>query len=98
MNEYLSFVMRLIFAFGVCFELPVVLTLLASIGVVTRQSLIQKWRIAILIIFVIAAFITPPDILSMVGLALPLIILYGLSIVMVSVLENYRRRKSQLNV
>ncbi len=97
-NEYLSFVMRLIFAFGVCFELPVVLTLLASIGVVTRQSLIQKWRIAILIIFVIAAFITPPDILSMLGLALPLIILYGLSIVMVSVLENYRRRKSQLNV
>ena len=93
-NEYLSFVMRLIFAFGICFEMPVVLTLLASIDLVTRQGLIQKWRIAILLIFIIAAIITPPDILSMLGLALPLIILYGLSIVMVTFLENYRQRKS----
>lgn len=93
-NEYLSFVMRLIFAFGICFEMPVVLTLLASVDMVTRQGLIQKWRIAVLLIFIIAAIITPPDILSMLGLALPLIILYGLSIVMVTFLENYRQRKS----
>lgn len=93
-NEYLSFVMRLIFAFGICFEMPVVLTLLASINMVSREGLIQKWRIAVLLIFILAAIITPPDILSMLGLALPLVILYGLSIIMVSFLENYRRRKS----
>lgn len=97
-NEYLSFVMRLIFAFGICFEIPVVLTLLASIDMVTRQGLIQKWRIAVLLIFIIAAIITPPDILSMLGLALPLIILYGLSIVMVTFLENYRQRKIKPHV
>jgi len=97
-NEYLSFVMRLIFAFGICFEMPIVLTLLASIGVVSRQSLIEKWRIAVLLIFIVAAVITPPDVLSMLGLALPLIILYGLSIIMVTILENYRQRKSQSHV
>ena len=93
-NEYLSFVMRLIFAFGICFEMPVVLTLLAGINLITRQGLIEKWRISVLLIFIIAAIITPPDILSMLGLALPLIILYGLSIIMVTFLENYRQRKS----
>jgi sec-independent protein translocase protein TatC len=92
-NEYLSFVMRLIFSFGICFELPVLLTLLASINVLTSESLIKKWRLAVLAIFVIAAIITPPDILSMVGLAFPLIILYGLSVFMVRLLENYLRKK-----
>jgi sec-independent protein translocase protein TatC len=82
-NEYLSFVMHLIFAFGICFELPVLLTLLASIGLITTQTLINKWRIAVVTIFIVAAFITPPDIISMLGLALPLVILYGLSIMMV---------------
>jgi len=86
--------MRLIFAFGICFEMPVALTLLASINVISREGLIQRWRIAVLLIFILAAIITPPDILSMLGLALPLVILYGLSIVMVTFLENYRRRKS----
>ena len=89
-NEYLSFVMRLIFAFGICFELPVLLTLLASVGMITAQTLISKWRIAIVAIFVIAAFITPPDIISMVGLALPLVILYGLSIIMVKFTSKRR--------
>ena len=86
-NEYLSFVMRLIFAFGISFELPVLLTLLANVGMVSSQGLIIKWRFAVVGIFIIAAVITPPDILSMVGLAIPLIILYGISILMVRWVE-----------
>jgi sec-independent protein translocase protein TatC len=86
-NEYLSFVMRLIFAFGISFELPVLLTLLANVGMVTSQGLITKWRFAVVGIFIVAALITPPDMLSMVGLAIPLIILYGLSILMVKWVE-----------
>lgn len=86
-NEYLSFVMRLIFAFGISFELPVLLTLLANVGMVSSQGLITRWRFAVVGIFIIAAVITPPDMLSMVGLAIPLIILYGISILMVRWVE-----------
>jgi sec-independent protein translocase protein TatC len=91
-NEYLSFVLRLIFAFGVCFELPILLTLLCHVGMLNRQSLIEKWRIAVLIIFIVSAFITPPDILSMLGLAVPLILLYAVSIIMITLLENKKRK------
>jgi len=91
-NEYLSFVMRLIFAFGVCFELPVLLTLLAKVGTVTSQGLITKWRFAVVGIFIIAAIITPPDILSMIGLAIPLIVLYGVSILMVKWIEQRHQK------
>ena len=93
-NEYLSFVMRLIFAFGLSFELPILLTLLANVGMVTSQSLIAKWRFAIVGIFIVAALITPPDILSMIGLAIPLIILYGISILMVRLVEKRRQSYS----
>jgi sec-independent protein translocase protein TatC len=86
-NEYLSFVMRLVFAFGISFELPVLLTLLANVGMVSSQGLIAKWRFAVVGIFVIAAVITPPDMLSMIGLAIPLIVLYGISILMVRWVE-----------
>ena len=86
-NEYLSFVMRLIFAFGISFELPVLLTLLANVGMVSSEGLITRWRFAVVGIFIIAAVITPPDMLSMVGLAIPLIILYGISILMVRWVE-----------
>lgn len=89
-NEYLSFVMRLIFAFGISFELPVLLTLLANVGMVTSQGLITKWRFAVVGIFIVAAIVTPPDMLSMVGLAIPLIVLYGISIIMVRWVERRR--------
>ena len=87
-NEYLNFVMRLILAFGICFELPVVLSLLAITKFVTSKMLLERWRIAVVVIFAIAAFITPPDIISMIGLAVPLILLYGVAIFMVRFIEK----------
>lgn len=92
-NEYLSFVLRLIFAFGACFELPILLTLLCHVGMLTRQTLVDKWRIAVLIIFIVAAFITPPDMLSMLSLAVPLILLYAVSIVMIAFLETHNLKR-----
>lgn len=79
-SEYLSLVMRLIFAFGLAFELPVVLLLLARAGLVTPEGLAEKRKIAIVIAFVVAAILTPPDVISQVLLATPIILLYELSI------------------
>ncbi|MBE90958.1 MAG: twin-arginine translocase subunit TatC [Rhodospirillaceae bacterium] len=79
-NEYLSLVMRLIFAFGLSFELPVVLTLLTRSGLVTVEMLKQKRRYAVVLAFIAAAILTPPDPLSQVALAVPIILLYEISI------------------
>lgn len=79
-NEYLSLVMRLIFAFGLSFELPVVLSLLARVGLVTPAGLRKKRRYAIVSAFIAAAVLTPPDPLSQLALAIPIIILYEVSI------------------
>lgn len=87
-NEYLSFVMRLILAFGICFEMPLCLALLGRSGFVSAKGLIDKWRIAVVAIFTLSAIITPPDIFSMVALALPLILLYGIAIIMVRLSEQ----------
>ena len=72
--------MRLIFAFGLAFELPVVLLLLARVGMVTPEGLAEKRKIAIVSAFVVAAILTPPDVISQLLLAVPIIILYELSI------------------
>lgn len=87
-SEYLSFVMRLILAFGICFEMPVVLALMGRFGMITSQSLVRMWRLAVVGIAALAALITPPDVFSMVALALPLILLYGVSILVVRFLER----------
>ncbi len=79
-SEYLSLVMRLMFAFGLSFELPVILLLLVRAGLVTPEGLASKRKYAILAAFVMAAILTPPDVISQVLLAVPVILLYEISI------------------
>ena len=79
-GEYLDLVMKVIFAFGVAFQLPVLLTLLAKVGIVTVAGLKRYRRYAYVGMFIIAAVLTPPDVITQCGLALPLIALYELSI------------------
>ena len=87
-NEYLSLVMKLIFAFGISFQLPVFLSLLARVGVVNSQFLKKRRKYVVVIIFSTAAILTPPDPITQIGLAIPLLILYELSIFSVKFIEN----------
>ncbi len=89
-DEYLSLVMRLIFAFGLCFELPVLMTLLARVGLITAQGMRDKRKYAIVLAFVAAAILTPPDVISQIGLAIPTILLYEISILCVRFVEKKR--------
>src|SRR5690606_15512521 len=92
-SEYLSLVMTLIFAFGIAFELPVLLTLLGKVGIATSAGLASKRKYAIVGMFIFAAVVTPPDVISQVGLAIPLILLYEVSIWMVKGIERDRAKR-----
>ena len=94
-NEYLSLVMKLIFAFGISFQLPVVLSLLARIGVVDSDFLRTRRKYVVVIIFAAAAILTPPDPITQIGLAIPLLILYELSIFSVNLIEKKKLEQEE---
>jgi sec-independent protein translocase protein TatC len=95
MNEYLSLMMTFIFAFGLAFQLPVILLLLVRVGVLTIQQLVSFRKYAIVLAFIFAAIITPPDPFSQISLALPVIILYEVSILISRFLSKKDKKKDK---
>jgi len=92
-SEYLSLVMKLIFAFGLCFQMPVLLTLMARAGLATSEGMKAKRKYAIVGVFVFAAIITPPDVVSQIALAIPMIVLYEISIICARMAEKKRKAR-----
>jgi sec-independent protein translocase protein TatC len=93
-NEYLSLVMKLIFAFGISFQLPVVLSLLARVGMIDAKFLKERRKYVVVMIFAAAAILTPPDPITQIGLAIPLLILYELSIFSVNIIEKKNKENA----
>ena len=90
-NEYLSLIMKLIFAFGLSFQLPVLLSLLARVGFIDSEYLQKRRKYVIVIIFAVAAILTPPDPVTQIGLGIPPLILYELSILSVKIIEKKKK-------
>lgn len=93
-EEYLDFVVKLLLGFGIAFELPTVAAFLAMVGLITHRALIRVWRYAIVGIFIVAAVLTPPDVFSQLLMAIPLLLLYGISIALCFWIT--RRREAKL--
>ncbi len=91
-NSYFAFVARLCFAFGVVFQLPVVVLLLSILGIVTPRWLLKQWRHGILVVFVGAAVLTPPDAVSMLAMALPVLLLYAVSVILAFLVVRRKAR------
>ena len=91
MGEYLALMMRFIFAFGLAFQLPIVITLLAKANLVTHTTLKKYRKYAIVIAFLSAAFLTPPDPFSQISLALPIILLYEISIFLAKIIQKNKK-------
>ena len=93
MSEHYALAMKLLLAFGAVFELPVISMFLSAMGVITHRTLIDYWRPAIIVSFVVAAILTPPDIGTQIAMAIPLIILYGVSIIVAYFFTKHHERK-----
>jgi sec-independent protein translocase protein TatC len=91
-SSYFGFVARLSFVFGVVFQIPIVVLLLSSLGLVTPRFLLRQWRYGVLVLFVGSAILTPPDVISLMFMALPILVLYILSILVAFVVVRRKRR------
>ena len=94
-SEYLSLVMSLIMGFGLAFQLPLILVFLAQLGVVKGTWLAKVRRYAIVVIFIIAAFLTPPDVISQIALAIPLLLLYEVSVIVCKRIEKVKENNAR---
>ncbi len=94
-EDYIGFFAKILFGFGIAFELPMIVYFLALVGLVTDRTLISFFRYAIVIIFVVAALLTPPDVITQLLMAAPLIILYGASIIVARIINPYKEESEE---
>ena len=94
-EDYIGFFAKILFGFGLAFELPMIVYFLASIGLVTERTLIGFFKYAIVIIFIVAALLTPPDVITQMLMAAPLILLYGVSIIVAKIINPYKEEDDE---